>query len=288
MNKQLSKTKKTDEPPEKIHIYYIEGAVPEEAEDRFGSTFIGNWEEDSYSFLFFSAPADEAVNELVKEYPLLNLIDCYDFLYEDWQGETFHELTIGPFGIRPAWLDPSEQKDHQIVIRMDPGVVFGSGIHPTTRDCLRAMAWIWEIDSPRSILDLGTGTGILSIAGVLMGAEGAKAVDLNPLCVRTAQKNIEYNRLDSLIHVVRGKAQDAVGEAADLLIANIHFSVIRELIELKGFRDRKWLILSGLMRSQARDVKDRLMRFGLKVVREWDHDMTWHTMVLRHPDFIVK
>lgn len=288
-NEKSTMPEEIEGPPERIHVYYLEGVLPEDVETRFDSSFIGNWEEGASSFLFFRDPVDETIEDLVLEYPQTELIDSYEFLYEDWQGGCFKEFDIGPFTIRPAWSGPElPHKDKGLVIRMDPGVVFGSGVHPTTRDCLQAISWIWKRDTPRSILDLGTGTGILSIAGVLLGAESALAVDLNPLCVRTTRKNMGYNGCESLIVVKKGEAQDFVGGKADLVIANIHYSVIDQLVEMPEFLKRKWLVLSGLMRTQARDIKDRVVGSGLLLVREWDHDMTWHTMVFRHPNFLME
>jgi len=273
-------------PPRNIYIYYIEGIVSDREEKFLGPDFMGNWVEDSSSFLFFSAPAQEAVRRVVLHNPRLRLADSYTFAYEEWQGANFEELRIGSFVIQPAWSKASGDLEDGIPIVLDPGVVFGSGIHPTTGDCLRALEWIRGREAFRSVLDLGTGTGILSIAGVLLGADRAKALDLNPLCVKTSHANVRLNHCESRVEVVHGSALDAAEDPADVVVANIHHRVLSELIARAGFRQRRWLVLSGLLRSQARDIKDALARHGLKLVREWDHDMTWYTLVARHPDFV--
>jgi ribosomal protein L11 methyltransferase len=129
------------------------------------------------------------------------------------------------------------------------------------------------------VLDLGTGTGILGVAAALLGAKRVLAVDLNPLCVRTANENVRLNDLNGIIRVVEGPAEDFVNEAADLVIANIHKEIIGRLLQKEGFRKKDRLIISGLMRSQYREIKARLGSYDFKIVHEWDHDMTWFTML---------
>jgi ribosomal protein L11 methyltransferase len=130
------------------------------------------------------------------------------------------------------------------------------------------------------VVDLGTGTGILAIAAGLLGAHRVLAVDVNPLCVRTAERNVELNRLEGVIRVEQGRAEEFTLGPGDLLIANIQSSVVGELVQNGTARLFRRTIFSGLMRSQARDLKTALQRTGAKVIREWDHDMTWYTMLV--------
>jgi ribosomal protein L11 methyltransferase len=85
------------------------------------------------------------------------------------------------------------------------------------------------------VLDLGTGTGILSLAAVALGAKKILAVDWNPACVQTAQKNVVFNNLQTFIEVQEGRAEEFVRYPADLLLANLHFSVIQEVIKHRAF-----------------------------------------------------
>jgi len=130
------------------------------------------------------------------------------------------------------------------------------------------------------VLDLGTGTGILALAAGFLGAREVTAVDLNPLAVKTTKRNFLLNHFEGIIKVVQGQAQDFVNQPADLVIANIHHEVVKDLLETDGFRQKHRFIISGLMRSQVRDVKGQLQKYGLEVVREWDHEMTWYTLLL--------
>jgi len=268
-------------PPDTLHIYCIEGVIPEKAEIGLGEAFLGNWVEADYSFLFFREASEERVCRLVGEWNGLRMVDSYCLSYEDWQGDRFERLNVGPFEILPCWNREGTEASGSTCILLDPGVVFGSGLHPTTRDCLKALGWIWGRDDPKGILDLGTGTGILAIGGVLLGAEQAVAVDLNPLCVRTAEKNARLNGLHESIRTVHGPAEKVLEENGEVITANIPYEVMIRLLESTAFQRRRWFVLSGLMRSQVRDVKHRLLKLGIETVREWDQDMVWHTLVAR-------
>jgi ribosomal protein L11 methyltransferase len=106
------------------------------------------------------------------------------------------------------------------------------------------------------------------------------AVDLNPLCVKTARKNVEWNHLESRIEVKEGRAEDFAEVQADLMLANIHWDVLKSLIAREGFRKNPWIVLSGLMRSHARDLEADLARYGLRIVKAWEDEATWYTMLV--------
>ena len=108
-------------------------------EAALGEAFLGNWEEADSSFLFFSSPADEILGLLLKEYPELELIENYHFTYEQWQGGRLDRIEVKKFVIVPPWEELDHDEGSNRII-LDPGVVFGNGLHPTTRDCLRALA----------------------------------------------------------------------------------------------------------------------------------------------------
>ncbi len=281
MSEKTAKQVKCKSPPDELHVYCLDGLMPGEGEKGLGRGFLGNWEEGDSSFLFFEEPALERVLGVISRYHGLRLVDSHVFPYEDWQGARFERLEVGGFEIQPAWSPCDSGGASGRRILLDPGVVFGSGLHPTTRDCLRALEFIWRRDHPKKVLDIGTGTGILAVAAVILGAQEVSAVDLNPLCVSVAARNAALNGLEDRIRAQRLDAFDAVELEGDLVVANIHFEVIRGLLEMEAFRSRRWLILSGLMRSQVRKVKDRLRAIGMEVIREWDCEMIWHTLAVR-------
>ena len=264
--------------PENLYIYLVNGTLTESDETALGGTFMGNWVEENSAFLFFSAPAENQVAGLLKNRRELHLEDSYHFTYEDWQGGGLDTLKIGPFLVIPPWLE-SPESDGSIKILLDPGVVFGNCLHPTTRTCLEALSMMAEQSSMGHVLDLGTGTGILAIAAVFLGADEALAVDFNPLCVKTAARNIDLNGLGDRVKAVQGKAEDFAEEKADLLVANIQHDVIRDFLKKYTPAVPQTLIISGQMRSQSRDLKIQLTQLGYHTLKEWDHDMTWFTIL---------
>lgn len=265
-------------PYENLYVYILQSRLPSEQEAFLGKHFLGNWIEGESSFLFFSRPAEQELKSLMEACPNSSVIGQHCFAYEDWQGGQVEPHEIGPFLIVPFWLASASQ-DHPMKIVLDPGVVFGNALHPTTRDCLRALALAREGGRPKQVLDLGTGTGILAVASALLGAEDVLAVDNNPLCVKTARANVERNRLQKEVRIVEGDAALHLSDSADWIIANIHGEVIRDLFQKNmNRRGQKW-ILSGLMRSPFREVKARMEKSRLRILREWDQDMTWHTLL---------
>ncbi len=269
-------------PFEDLYVYLLNGTVTPLDEASLGETFIGNWVEESSAFLFFLAPAEKEVAGLLEKRRELRLEDNYHFTYEGWQGGGLDTLKIGPFMVTPPWLESPSDAD-LIKILLDPGVVFGNCLHPTTRTCLEALPLIAHQSPLGRVLDLGTGTGILAIAAALLGADNVLAVDLNPLCVKTADCNIRLNGLESHVRAVHGKAEDFSKEVVDLVVANIHHEVVSDFLRRNGRHKPKTLIISGQMRSQSRDLKMQLKNLGYHTVREWDHDMTWYTILAGKP-----
>ncbi len=268
-------------PDDPLYIYEVEGILSD-PEGFFKENFLAHWREGDSHFLFFSHPQEEDLKTFLKSQSGGTWVRTHTLSYKDWQGgELFDSLSVGKFIFISPWIS-RPQDPEGVIIRLDPGVVFGSGTHPTTRDCLQALSWIYDREQPRKVLDLGTGTGILSLAAVSLGAEEVLAVDLNPACVRTAEKNAELNNLKTRIKVLEGRAEDYIQEPADLVLANLHFSVIEELVKNKFLFEKKWVILSGLLRSEFLEVKHRLQFPGFEILQEWDSEFTWFTLVGRN------
>lgn len=262
-----------------LYIYLIKGLVPQHEETSFGRFFLGNWVEEDTSFLFFSEPAEALVMDLLKRHSMLQLLERYHFSYEEWQGAFTEPLKIDRFLIVPPWVDAVEEPGVTKIL-LDPGLVFGTGLHASTRDSLKALSYVHSRFAVKEVIDLGTGTGVLALASALLGAEHVLAVDLNPLCVKTAIRNARYNNLESRIEVKEGRAENFAEVAADLVLANIHWDVLKILLAKEGFRRHPWIVLSGLMRGHARDLELDLSRFGLRLLRSWEDDATWYTMLV--------
>lgn len=265
-------------PYQELYIYYLEGRL-KPVTKMFRDNFIGNWEEENFSFLFFSSPARCEVENLVRTQPQLTLLDSFQMSYDQWQSEKFTVQHHGQFCILPAWEARSNQntESDKKTILLDPGVVFGNGTHPTTGDCLSAMALAFAPTPPQTILDLGTGTGVLALAAAHLGGKKILAVDLNPLAVKTAQKNVRLNEFRRSVLVAQGRAENCIDFTADLVIANIHYKVMQELVHSQGFLQKKQFILSGLLRTEAKALSEILAKLPVKVQKMWTHDGIWHT-----------
>jgi len=264
-------------PYKDLFIYYLKGIANAQASN-FGAEFIGTWIEDGFSFLFFSQPSALKIRQFISTRPCLTLIDEYQMPYSDWQGGVLGPGHFGSFFITPPWSQlPESMAAEKRSIILDPGVVFGSGSHPTTLNCLEALEFAFESDAYRSTLDLGTGTGLLALAAARLGCQKILAVDLNLLAVQTARQNIRRNRLNDRILAIQGFAQDFVSLKADLVIANIHYDVMKQLIADRGFLSKKGFILSGLLRSQARGILAELSNKPVHIIKEWAPDGIWHT-----------
>lgn len=262
-------------PYQNLYIYYLSGRF------RPGRNFkpdhyIGNWVEDDFSFLFFTRPNKALVKKTANSQPGLELLDDYHMTYEQWQGGEISPCRIGRFNITPPWL-PKEKSADDTDIILDPGVVFGTGAHPTTRDCIEALGIAFSDQTIRTALDLGTGTGLLAIAAARMGCTKTLAMDLNLLAVQTAQRNVVLNELADRVIVAQGDAEKFMDFTSDLVISNIHYAVMKNLIRTEGFLHKKQFILSGLLRGEATRIETVLADLPVKIIKRWDQDGVWHT-----------
>lgn len=265
----------SDPPGDILHIYYIKGRLSDEG-CLTGSDFIGNWEEEDTSFLFFSTPAPDRIENLLTGQPHLVLMDQFRMSYDDWHGEPIQPMAAGRFRIMPPWRTIDIDSD-EIPLILDPGVVFGVGNHPTTRDCLACLERLFDQHPIVSALDLGTGTGVLAIAAARLGSTVSLAVDNNFLAANTARQNIRINDLDDRVFVACGSALDFIYYPSDLIMANIHFDVMRDLIGAPGFFTHKWFILSGLLRSEADKISALLDDSPATISDRLVRDGIWHT-----------
>lgn len=259
-----------------LYIYQLGGRLTSQKEIH-PQCFIGNWEEDDFSFLFFSNPVPEEIQKLLRSQPHLTYMDSYHISYAQWQGAILTSFDQGCFRVIPPWEIDAVGRHAQQPIILDPGLVFGTGTHPTTQDCLDAVELAFWEKTPEVVLDLGTGTGLLALAAARLGCKINLAVDLNLLAAKTAAKNVRLNNLERRVAVVQGYAEDFIALPADLLIANIHYEIIKKLIRTESFAAKKRFILSGLLRSEAKQVRIELERLPAKIIKSWTHEGIWHT-----------
>lgn len=264
-------------PYDDLFIYYLEGRVtPGYLPPLPG--FIGNWEEQGYSFLFYDRPRDEAVYELVKNAPGLKLLDRFQMTYEQWQGERVTPYEIAGFNIIPPWEKDKIHADEHTIF-MDPGIVFGTGTHPTTRDVFILLSGLTRNIRIESAIDLGCGTGLLTLGAVKMGIPLVLAVDSNPLAAKTTKENICLNHMENSAFAVTGRAEDMIFCPADLLLGNIHYDIMKKIVNAEGFIRKKWFILSGLLRSEAGDIVHMLKHMPVEITEMREAEGVWHTIM---------
>lgn len=270
-----------DAPYKDLYIYYVQGRLKPDKKIS-DNNFIGNWQEDDFSFLFFSKPSRGEVEKILTSHHELTLVDEFYMTYDQWQGGKITPFEVGRFLIIPSWQKQCKIMNscrNQLSILLDPGVVFGAGTHTTTQDCLKALELVFSREKIESALDLGTGTGLLALAASRLGCKNILAVDFNFLAARTALRNVRLNQLQDHIIIVQGRAEDFIDSPSDLVIANIHYDVMKHLIASPGFFNNKWFILSGLLRSQARNLLSELSQNQVRIVKKWERDGVWHTFL---------
>ena len=264
-------------PDSLLFIYYIGGSVPAHQTIE-ADNYIGNWVEDDFSFLFFTKPSKETVVKILAGFPELELLDEYEMTYAQWQGGVIEPIRIGRFLLNPTWIKASPA-ENEMAITLDSGVVFGNGTHPTTQACLEAIEIACAGNKAHTMLDLGSGTGVLALAAAKLGCAKILAVDYNYLATQTARVNVSLNNLDDSILVINGRAEEHTGVGTDLLVANIHYDVMKDLIRTEGFLSQKWFVLSGLLTSEAEKVLDYLRSQPVLILKKWNQDDIWHTIL---------
>ena len=269
-------------PPEKLFIYEIEGRVyPPEA--LTGADFLGCWREGGYSYLFFRTPREAQVKAWVDSVPEARYSSASELRYSDWEaGQPLEATSMAGFHLCPVWETPAASPG-EILIRMEPGLAFGSGYHPTTRRCLELLRRVYDTDTPRQVLDLGTGTGILALAALALGAESVIAVEYNELAVRTAARNLKHNDRTAPVHLLQADARHFAHLPADLVLANIHTDVLLDLLDIPEFLDKKWYIFSGILGTQLEVFLARLKDTPLQAVEIRDENM-WFTVLAQGLD----
>jgi ribosomal protein L11 methyltransferase len=205
---------------------------------------------------------------------------------EAWKAH-YHVLHVGRrLVVRPSWCDDTSLP-HELILELDPGMAFGSGLHPTTQLCLRALEDI--VRPGATVLDVGTGSGILAIAAGRLGAARVLALDTDPLAVQVARQNVALNRLEPVIAVQEGTLEipqvDPRGDGQagwEVIIANILAETIVQLAAAfqANLAPAGVLIASGIIADRADEVIASLHRHQLTLL-ERESDGDWVALTAR-------
>jgi ribosomal protein L11 methyltransferase len=205
---------------------------------------------------------------------------------EDWHKKWQRFFTTTRIGrhiiVKPSWeLFIPEKGD--IVIDMDPGMAFGTGTHATTRMCLEVIENLTQDGTPaiNSMLDVGIGSGILSIAAAKLGVPKTVGIDVDPIALGYAQKNIDKNRVTDQVELLHVSLEKLEG-TFDLIVANILSEILLKLRKdlFKHLADNGILILSGIMDENKLKLERKFTSRKLALVTSYSHT-DWICMVLQ-------
>jgi ribosomal protein L11 methyltransferase len=215
----------------------------------------------------------------VTRWQLISEQDWASSWKQHWQPQEIGDR----FLINPAWL-PVPENNHRLVLRLDPGVAFGTGNHATTQLCLESLEMRLstttpftseeKANQPEIIADIGCGSGILSIGALLLGAKQVYAVDTDPLAVQSTIENIVLNGIDPELLVTKEGSVEVLTqlvEKVDGIVCNILADVIIDLVPQMSAiaKPTTWGIFSGILVDQSKAVAETLEKNGWVVATLW-------------------
>jgi ribosomal protein L11 methyltransferase len=204
---------------------------------------------------------------------------------ESWKSH-FRILRIGKrLVIKPTWLELDfTASPDDIVIEIDPGIAFGTGYHPTTDTCLQAMEQ--HIAPGMTVLDLGTGSGILTIAAIKLGAGLVTALDIDSQAVTAARRNFRRLGINKQVRLGQGSVPHPTAPAGDfdLAVANISARGVADRCPfiLTALKPGALFIASGLLNTQKEEVAAVVEPLGFSLISEWPQE-EWTTLLYRAP-----
>ncbi len=203
---------------------------------------------------------------------------------EDWANawkQYYFPVRVTRFlTVVPSWIDYEKEQDDELLIELDPGLAFGTGTHPTTQLSLTALEQ--TIRGNENVLDVGTGSGVLSIASKLLGASKVTAFDIDEMATRVAKENIALNPTISEIEVFENNLLVGVEQKSDLIVANILAEILLQMPEdaYRNLNDDGSLILSGIIESKANEVKEAYEKVGFTLVERMTM-REWHCFIMK-------
>ena len=235
----------------------------------------GLLEEEDHLKIFTSEESNISIEAIessllkLKEDNLINSFDVQKEILEDknwneiWE-ESRHIIQVSDrLIIKPSFKEYLP-KPNEIVLTIDPKMSFGTGEHQSTKLVLRLLEKY--VKKGMKFLDVGSGTGILSIAAVKLGAANAVAIDFDETCFENCNENCVVNEVENSVDVRTGEIKDIKEANFDLLLANIHKNVLIEIAgEIKArLKKNETVILSGLLNSDQKDIESKYHSLGFR------------------------
>jgi ribosomal protein L11 methyltransferase len=169
------------------------------------------------------------------------------------------------FTIVPTWETYEPVSSDELIIELDPGMAFGTGTHPTTVMCIQALEKYMKPGD--TVIDVGTGSGILSIAAAMLGAKSVRALDLDPVAVDSARLNVKLNKVQHIVTVSQNNLLDHIEEQANVIVANILAEIILRFVDdaYRLLEKNGYFITSGIIQAKKQEVKEGLMKAGFAI-----------------------
>lgn len=194
-----------------------------------------------------------------------------DISEEEWENNWKQFFKCTEIGKRlcicPSW-EQYNNVNGRVVLNIDPGAAFGTGTHATTSMCLEALEKLVTPDM--TVLDIGSGSGILSIAAVLLGAKDVVGVDIDPVAVKVAKENAALNGVSDKAKYILGNLDEEITDTYDIVVANIVADAIIALSDSAKRRMNKngYFLCSGIIDIRADEVEAALINRGYKIVEK--------------------
>lgn len=212
-------------------------------------------------------------------------VDFYEYDEEDyqnsWKKYLFPEKVSEKFVVKPTWREYTPEAD-ELIIELDPGRAFGTGSHPTTSLCLKLMEE--NISEGDSVIDVGTGSGILMIAADRLGASEIYGTDIDELAVESAKENLELNNIsEDKAKVYKGDLISVVeNKKFDVVVANILADVLLILLHdiSKVVKPNGKIIFSGIIEDKCELLRREVESLGF-TVEEIKADKEWRAMLIK-------
>lgn len=181
--------------------------------------------------------------------------------------------------IRPSW-EEYDNKENRTVLSIDPGAAFGTGTHATTLMCLEFLDEF--VSGGEKVLDIGSGSGILAIASVLLGASRADGVDIDTIAVKVAKENAEINNISDKTNFICGDLAEQISGKYDIVCANIVADIIIRLCEnvTDYIANGGVFVCSGIINTREAEVKEAIINAGMEIVKIYNTD-GWTAIVAK-------
>lgn len=167
--------------------------------------------------------------------------------------------------IVPTWEEYEPEHNDEIIVELDPGMAFGTGTHPTTVMCIQALEK--TIQTGAHVIDVGTGSGVLSIVAAKLGASKVDAYDLDEVAVNSAKMNVELNNTQDIVAIKQNNLLENISGQADVIVANLLAEIILRFVDDAAKKVKKdgLFITSGIIKSKQDAVVDSLVNAGFEI-----------------------